>query len=93
MKKHRASCDARQQGLNEWHWSLKAGPCVDCGRKFKPWQMDFDHLPGSVKEKSIAEMVRSGRSKTRILIEIEKCELVCACCHRDRTHQRRVAQK
>lgn len=93
MAAHRARDAKRQQELYEWHASLKTGPCVDCTRSFNPWQMDFDHLPGTDKDRAVSEMVRAGCSKERILEEIKKCELICACCHRDRTYQRRLAQE
>jgi hypothetical protein len=67
--------------------SLKGRPCADCGRRFPPCAMDFDHVRGA-KVNSIAQLVNSYQPRaTRV--EIVKCELVCACCHRIRTHKRR----
>lgn len=66
---------------------LKDNPCTDCGDKFHPVAMDFDHL--SNKEWSISQMVASGLPLDRIKEELSKCELVCANCHRIRTHLRR----
>jgi hypothetical protein len=38
-----------------------------------------------------AEMVMyKGSSKKNILKEIKKCDLVCANCHRIRTHERKL---
>lgn len=59
-------------------------PCADCGRHWPPVAMDLDHVRGS-KIHSIASMVSSGYNLTLIKVEIEKCEVVCACCHRIRT--------
>lgn len=67
--------------------SLKASPCVDCGQTFPPCAMDFDHVRGG-KVLGVASLVSLG-SKERILAEIAKCELVCACCHRVRTQARK----
>ena len=67
----------------------KDKPCVDCGQTYPPWAMDFDHLDGSVKIGSISRMaVTNTSSFEKIEIEIAKCELVCANCHRQRTHDR-----
>jgi hypothetical protein len=66
--------------------------CVDCGYNKHPAALDFDHLPGTVKVMSIADMVGLGRPWTAILAEIEKCEVVCANCHRIRTVSRLLGQ-
>lgn len=52
--------------------------------------MDFDHVRG-VKFRTITAML--GYARERILTEIAKCDLVCACCHRLRTASRRKAKK
>jgi len=72
--------------------ALKTKPCMDCGRIFKPWQMDFDHRDSSTKRFSISKMVSRTFGIDSILEEIAKCDLVCACCHRDRTHERDKAR-
>ena len=65
--------------------SLKDGvPCKDCGRVFPVWVMHWDHLPGYEKIGWISNLVPS-RSRTLILEELKKCELVCANCHVLRT--------
>jgi hypothetical protein len=64
---------------------LKSQPCTDCGQKYPPYVMDFDHLDSSTKVMNIARLVRTGQIE-KTLIEIEKCEVVCANCHRERTH-------
>lgn len=65
---------------------LKDVPCLDCGRRFPPFCMEFDHVKEG-KRHNIGEMT-SWAIKT-VLVEIEKCELVCANCHRVRTALRR----
>ena len=74
----------------EWINSLKAGPCTDCGKILPPCCMDFDHAPGT-KVKGIGVML--GCKEDRVLAEIAKCELVCACCHRVRTRKQRAVTK
>ncbi len=60
-------------------------PCLDCGEP-DPVVLEFDHL----RDKPFA--VGAGlpyRGWQSILDEIDKCEVVCANCHRRRTAQRR----
>jgi len=62
---------------------LKDKPCVDCGGKFPPVCMDFHHM--GVKLFSIGQSL-SHSSWQALLKETEKCILLCANCHRIRTH-------
>lgn len=68
----------------------KRAPCSDCGGEYPPECMDWDHVRGS-KRNNVADLVVRGVSIQVIIDEIEKCELVCANCHRFRTASRRVA--
>jgi hypothetical protein len=62
--------------------------CADCGYNASAVALDFDHMPGAVKLYRIACM--AGMSRTLVDAEIAKCEVVCANCHRIRTHERRA---
>jgi hypothetical protein len=63
-----------------------ATPCKDCKNFFPACCMDYDHLPGQPKKAGIAVMINNRKYKLPdIEIEISKCELVCANCHRIRT--------
>lgn len=75
----------RKQMLLDYVNSLKDKPCTDCRKKYPTYVMDFDHNDRNRKIISIARAIRDMWSKERILEEIEKCELVCANCHRIRT--------
>lgn len=70
----------------KWFISLKEKPCSDCGVSYPHYVMDFDHL--GEKEFSLSNARQGAMSKSRILKEISKCQLVCANCHRVRTHNR-----
>jgi hypothetical protein len=70
----------------------KARPCADCGIQYAPWKMDFDHVSGK-KVMGVAQLLVLKKSIRLIRAEIAKCEVVCANCHRDRTHFRRMARK
>ncbi len=61
--------------------------CVDCGFSGKqfPYVLDFDHRKDSGKKFNIGSWSHSVLSIKAIMEEIEKCELVCANCHRIRT--------
>lgn len=61
----------------------KAVPCADCGLSFPAVCMDFDHA-GAEKNGTIADLAHHV-STARLLAEIARCEVVCACCHRLRS--------
>jgi hypothetical protein len=61
--------------------------CTDCGYRAHPAALDFDHLPGSEKRHPVAWLISRNRLEDA-LAEIEKCEVVCANCHRVRTATR-----
>jgi hypothetical protein len=58
--------------------------CADCGEHYHYSQMDFDHIDGK-KKHNIARYANSAVSIKTIKDELDKCELVCANCHRLRT--------
>jgi hypothetical protein len=64
----------------------KDRPCEDCGVRYPPKAMDFDHVRGS--------KLADGPGMRRLSIpaveaEIAKCDVVCVNCHRLRTQRRR----
>ena len=78
--------------LWQWYRELKDNkPCADCGNLYRWYQMQWDHLPEYSKRENIGALLNQTWSKTVVLEEIEKCELVCALCHCERTYQRRCA--
>ncbi len=60
--------------------------CLDCGYTGPPFMFDFDHRDPTQKEFAIS---RTTRSWDKLLAEAKKCDLVCANCHRFRTHRQR----
>lgn len=66
---------------------LKNKPCGDCLDWFNPWQMDFDHRPGTHKIAAVGMFAHTA-SMERVMAEARKCDLVCANCHRNRTYRR-----
>lgn len=72
--------------MKQWFRDLKDQPCMDCGGRFPPECMDFDHRDRSSKKMAVGTMMNKRASKKSILEEAAKCDLVCANCHRIRTH-------
>ncbi len=61
-----------------------SNPCVSCGES-DPRVLDFDHIDTTDKLDNVANMVKGGYSLSRILEEVEKCQILCANCHRIKT--------
>lgn len=57
-------------------------PCKHC-EETNPLVLEFDHLRD--KEKNVSDLLRNGCSWESILEEIEKCQVLCANCHRKKT--------
>lgn len=57
---------------------------MDCGEK-DPVVLEFDHIDPAAKSFEIGNMTRIGWGLERLLAEAEKCDVVCANCHRRRT--------
>jgi len=79
LKRKNANIAESQQKIVEY---LKSNPCVDCGES-DIVVLEFDHQRD--KFKAVSEMVLYGYNFKRIQEEIDKCEVVCANCHKRRT--------
>ena len=60
-------------------------PCTDCGIQYPYYVMEFDHLRD--KSFTISNLSKIN-SWEHFLEEIDKCEIVCANCHKHRTWMR-----
>ena len=60
--------------------------CMDCKEKYPYYMLDFDHVRGN-KNNNLSYMVRFDTIDD-IHKEVEKCDIVCANCHRKRTYDR-----
>lgn len=99
-QKNKVAVLKRQKGINARgrarnrkyiHGLKDSTPCADCHLRYPYFVMDFDHLQGKVE--AVGTLAATGCSMEVLLAEIAKCEIVCANCHRVRTHNRgRVAQ-
>lgn len=64
-------------------------PCKDCGERYPYYVMQFDHVRGEKK----FNLYKAGHDVTALSTiqeEIEKCDVVCANCHAERTYRRSV---
>ena len=77
----------RKAFLTDYIRKAKDVPCADCGGRFPSVCMDFDHIRD--KNYTIAQHKHSWGLKT-LQAEIDKCDVVCANCHRIRTKERRL---
>lgn len=76
----RSSRERNRQFITEY---LSTHPCVDCGEK-DPIVLEFDHVRGA-KHRDVTYMVTRAHSLETIALEIEKCDVRCANCHRRKT--------
>lgn len=61
------------------------GSCKHCGLKTDKYSVyDFHHLDPSEKEHGIGKLVASWK---KLVIELDKCILLCANCHRIVHHE------
>ena len=67
-------------------YKLNNSICTDCKISWPPHMLDFDHL--SNKKFSISGKGVKDNSLESVIKEIQKCEIVCANCHRHRTYMR-----
>ena len=60
-------------------------PCQDCGKIYPYYVMDFDHKHN---KKFTISSAPNNRGMNGLIEEINKCDLVCSNCHRERTFKR-----
>jgi len=65
-----------------WFQRIKAGKhCTACGEDDSRC-LDFHHRDPEEKEFKLADAVRQGWGRAKILAEIAKCDVLCSNCHR-----------
>ena len=87
LAKRKRGGDNKRKQRQQMILAAKLAPCTDCGQRFHPVAMDFDHVRGE-KLANVSALFCAQWSLDQIQIELNKCELVCACCHRLRTLKR-----
>lgn len=71
-----------KQKKREWFSKYKSTlECELCSEN-NPVCLDFHHPDRDLKNNDISKMVHDNYSIEKILIEIKKCQVLCANCHR-----------
>jgi hypothetical protein len=63
---------------------------MDCGIKYPYYVMDLDHTPGFEKRFNLSNAGSRHYAIKTIQEEIDKCDVVCSNCHRERTFSRLI---
>ena len=72
----------RRKELKEWLVEYKADlKCSVCGEDHVAC-IEFHHLDPDKKEVNIGHAIHNGWGLDRVQKEIDKCQVVCANCHR-----------
>lgn len=84
---------ARERNIIHRTAYLEEHPCVDC-QVDDAVVLEFDHIPSrGPKKYNVGRMVQEGRPLDVLIAEMEKCEVVCANCHKRRTQRRRIHER
>jgi hypothetical protein len=86
----RPSPAVRKQDRKDWLIKQKMNrvACMDCGLKVEAhitYVFDYDHRDPHLKSFTISEYLHQ-YTEYVLLQEMDKCDLVCAICHRHRTY-------
>ena len=77
----------RKKKIKSWIEEYKKNlKCSNCSETH-PSTLDFHHKNKNEKEQGICYFVSNGYSIDKIRQEIEKCEVLCANCHRKLHYQ------
>lgn len=77
----------RRQRFKQKIREIKSVPCFDCKIQYPFYVMQFDHRNPKEKEYLVSRLA-NGNSIEKTYKEIQKCDIVCANCHAERTYQR-----
>lgn len=81
-EKHKRDVKERRRRTKEWLRNYKSKlSCIKCGENH-PACLDFHHIDPTQKDSQITNAISRGWSMERLIKEIEKCEVLCANCHR-----------
>jgi hypothetical protein len=90
IAKYRAAAilrnERRRAAIRRMIHEAKDRPCSDCGSRYPPYVMDFDHRDRTEKRFNIGREAFALIPDADLRKEIEKCDVVCSNCHRMRTH-------
>jgi len=69
-----------------YEYKRNSDGCRRCGET-DPACLDFHHRDDTEKEMTISKMITHGFSKAKLRAEMEKCDILCANCHRKEHHE------
>lgn len=78
----KAAVTKRRRVLKQRAVTLMGGECMICGYKKHQGVLEFHHIDASTKSFGVSGGGFS-RSWESILLELQKCVLLCANCHRE----------
>lgn len=67
---------------------FKGNRCQDCHKQFKHFAYDFHHRNPDKKDFDLSSGRLMHKTWQALKIELDKCDLLCAICHRDRHFNR-----
>jgi hypothetical protein len=73
--------------LEDLHLYKEKKGCADCRNHYPHYVLEFDHKPG-LQTIDVVYRVLRNYGEDMAWKEVSKCEVVCANCHKIRTHQR-----
>ena len=90
-------CKCRSERISNWRRKLKqkainykGGKCCKCGYSKCNAALEFHHLDPKEKDFAVGSNGHT-RSWEKVRVELDKCILVCANCHKE-IHHSEVAQ-
>ena len=81
--------NARKKVARAWFKAYKSDLVCKICKEDHPAALDFHHINPKKTDKKVNELVSDGHTKYRIQAEIDKCEVLCANCHRKHHHEER----
>lgn len=73
---------SRRRDLKTMAVEYKGGACMDCGYCTEQGALEFHHVDPAEKEFAIGGAGKT-RSFEKMKVELDKCLLLCANCHRE----------
>ena len=73
---------ARRKRLFKWLRKIKRTQGCRFCEEADPICLDFHHRLPTSKEATIPALIRRGAGRQTLIAEIQKCDVVCANCHR-----------
>lgn len=83
-KSRSSQAKLRKKRLNQYLSLFDGRSCESCGESRIPC-LDFDHIDPKTKSFNVSQGFRLNKSWEEILIESQKCTILCANCHRVKT--------